>query len=922
MPAARTLTDAARETQLVLVRWAKDPGGKLTIALGMMLAAFLLWLPFKWGGEGNVALIDNLAFLPFGAAAAALCYRASTHSALDEATRRAWRILAAAFCAYFLGDLLWLYYENIAETAPFPSFADLGYLAFYPLALWGLISFPCQPRSRGENLKLWLDLATVLLGGGMVIWYLVLRPTANSDDTFLLTSLSLAYPVGDLVLLFGIAAVMLRRPEESSRHALAIVGSGFLLWVIADVIFGYLSLNDAYSTGHWVDGLWLTAIFLMGVAAQYQYAWANREAHQTAVDPAAPPERGFSPLPLVAVVVSLVVLLMASDDVWNKPLGGLILCAIVLTAFVVIRQLVSLQENTRLLRQTTSLASDLQRSEARFRSLVQNASDVILVTDESAIITYESPSVQRVLGYEPYARIGTDAFAMVHPDDLVNAREVLADIMAHPGESRTTEFRGRHADGTWRWIEITARNLLHDPSVNGLVGNYRDITERKALEDKLIHQAFHDVLTGLANRALFRNRVEHAMARSSRHNIPLAVLFMDLDDFKTINDSLGHAAGDSLLMSIAERLAACLRTSDTAARLGGDEFAVLLEGTTPGEAASAADRILRALRAPIEVSEKQVYISASIGIAGYRAEHATQDDLLRDADAAMYRAKADGKGRYDIFDPNMHTAAVERLELKADLQRALDNGEFVLYYQPIIDLETGAFTAVEALLRWKHPERGLVLPGEFIPLAEETGLIVPLGRWVLNVACRQVADWQARYPGRAPAAVSVNLSPKQLREHSLVSEIRQAVRDSGLRPERLLLEITEGAIMQDTDAALLLLNDIHNLGVRLAIDDFGTGYSSLKYLQMFPVDVLKIDRFFVTNVGEAAADTAVARAIVDLGHTLGLRIIAEGVEHPRQSSHLRVMGCDMAQGFAICRPIPPDDFERALASDTAAAAAS
>jgi diguanylate cyclase (GGDEF)-like protein len=435
------------------------------------------------------------------------------------------------------------------------------------------------------------------------------------------------------------------------------------------------------------------------------------------------------------------------------------------------------------------------------------------------------------------------------------------------------------------------------------------LNHARAVEEA-VHEALHDSLTGLPNRSLFVDRLRHAVARAGRTGTPVAVLFCDLDGFKTVNDSLGHRTGDRLLVSVAGRLADCLRPADTIARLGGDEFAVLLEELRePGDAARAAQRLLESLSSPFELREREFFISASIGIAAGSEEPET---LLRDADLAMYRAKSRGKGRYAIFEPGMHTAIVERLDLEVDLKGAIERDELVLAYQPIFSLRSGAVAGVEALVRWRHPKRGVVLPEHFVPLAEESGVIRELGRWVLRTACHQGALWRARYPGHPGLQIGVNLSGAQLREPGLVDEVAEALASAQLDPSGLTLEITETALMESFESAIEQLDALKRLGVDLAIDDFGIGYSSLRYLRRLPLDNLKIEKSFVDGIGRSDDEPALLRAIVDLADIFGLTVIAEGIERPEQRERLLALGCDLGQGHLLSEPLPPAEADALL----------
>ena len=572
----------------------------------------------------------------------------------------------------------------------------------------------------------------------------------------------------------------------------------------------------------------------------------------------------------------------------------------------------------RLAAQADAKREALRQSEERFRSLVQNASDVIAIVSAEGTIEYLSPAASQVWGYEPQTLIGTPAMALIHPEQQASARVHFQNALAKPGLNVTTELRLLHSDGTWRDFEVLATNMLEQPAIGGVVATYRDITQRKEFDRELQRLAFRDALTDLPNRALFRDRLQRALTHAERHGRRVAVLFLDLDRFKIVNDSLGHQVGDALLIAVADRLKECVRAEDTVSRLGGDEFTVLLEDVVDEfDAIEAAERIAETLRTPLALGGHELFVSASIGIALNRSSVDDTDSLLRNADLALYRAKASGKARYAVFDPSLETSALARLELEMDLRHALDRQSFCLEYQPVVRLDTNRMVGVEALVRWDRPGYGPVSPAEFVPIAEETGLIVPLGEWVLVEACRQLREWQQ--DGVAPQnfVMNVNLSGRQFQSPLLDAEITRILQSTGLNPHSLKLEITESVVMQDAESAVAKLQALKKLGVQLAIDDFGTGYSSLSYLKRFPVDTLKIDRSFVGGIAIDGQDSAIVASVIALAKSLGLTVTGEGVETPAQAAFLRTLGCDRGQGFWFALPLPACDVRDLLERESA-----
>ncbi|HEY1359685.1 MAG TPA: EAL domain-containing protein [Thermoleophilaceae bacterium] len=550
-----------------------------------------------------------------------------------------------------------------------------------------------------------------------------------------------------------------------------------------------------------------------------------------------------------------------------------------------------------------------RRQTAHFRSLVRSSTDLVMVFGTGGC-RYVSESVCAMVGGSEEDLLQEGLLDLVDPDDRTQVE--AASTQGHPAQ---VVFRVRNKFGEWRHLEAYVTDLRDDRQIRGVVLNARDVTERVGLEEELTRQAFHDGLTGLANRALFRDRLDQALARSVRSGDPLAVLIVDLDGFKQVNDSLGHDVGDQLLRGVARRIGGVMRPSDTLARFGGDEFAILLEGAQESQASTVAQRLLDRLSQPVPLDGRELTVRASVGIVAHPGGKGDSEELIRHADVAMYAAKQDGRNRYEVFHFEMAREFGELLELEQELRQGLDRGEFSIHYQPEIDLESGDTVGVEALLRWTSPTRGPVPPATFIPIAEATGLILPLGDFVVREACAQTARWRDADLLPEKFVTWVNLSVKQLGSGGVNALVSDALASADLSPDLLGLEVTETALVDEGEAgqhARAELEQLREQGVRIAIDDFGTGFSSLGQLRQFPVDVIKVDRSFVQGVGHDAKDAAITANLVSLAHALGLVAIAEGIETEGQLSPLRDLGCDFAQGFLFARPAPAEDIGRRL----------
>lgn len=560
----------------------------------------------------------------------------------------------------------------------------------------------------------------------------------------------------------------------------------------------------------------------------------------------------------------------------------------------------------------------LRQSEQRFRAIFENAVIGIGLTDIEGRHIETNPALQKVLGYSNEELCSMSFTEVTYPDDVAADVKLYKELVSGRLDHYQMEKRYTCKNGQLAWGCLTVslvRGNRNEPQFT--VAMVENITERKQAEEKLLHHAFHDVLTDLPNRTLFLNRLDSAIKRNQRCKVySFAVLFLDLDRFKNINDSLGHLFGDQMLMVIAKKLAASLRKGDTVARLGGDEFAILLEDIKSiSDATCIAERIQKELSLPLNLDGYEMFTSVSIGITLSAYGYGNAEDMLRDADTAMYRAKKLGKARYEIFNRAMHESALTLLQLENDLRRAIVTQEFQLHYQPIISLETGRITGFEALVRWQHPGRGMIAPADFIPVAEETGLIVSIGYWVLRSACRQMQDWLRRYSANSPKKISVNLSIKQFSQPDLMQQIAQILQDTGLSGGNLVLEITESVIMENGDEAITLLSQMQALGIELSIDDFGTGYSSLGRLHSFPISGLKIDRCFISPIGADAKKLEIIETIVTLAHKLGVKVTAEGVETAEQLTLLRKLNCEYGQGYFFSRPLDSEAAEALIVAN-------
>ncbi|MFN8571654.1 MAG: EAL domain-containing protein [Gemmatimonadaceae bacterium] len=846
-------------------------------------------------GVRDVARIDfeNIADVLLGWMLTATAWRVSRDAKVQTSVRAGWRWIGIAYAFAWVGNVWWWYLETVKGQSPLVSWSDPIYLMFYPLFLVGVLYFPHTTRSRDDSTRYWLDVAMVIVSAGITMWYFAqFGASLTTEHAPYELVYTLGYPLGDVLILVALAVLVIRHLPAHTSVPMRYLAASMMLSLIGDSLHAWRLRHGTYAPGSYIDAIWAASYVGVAMAAWQQRRESGVAAH---ADDGAP-VTSTSYLAYGSSALLFLVLLYVGYSTGANEVFVLALGAAAISGLAVLRQAIAVRENLRLLTESKAL-----ESEARFRALVQHSSDVILIVDVDSTVRFASPAVQQILGRPEEDLVGRLLVELVHPDDLDAALRLLSLAAETPDETPRVECRMRHGDGQWILMEHVATNLLAERTVTGIVLNSRDVSEREELQRRLTHQAFHDPLTNLANRTLFIDRTDHAMKRSHRDLSQVAMLFIDLDDFKKVNDSLGHSAGDALLSVVSARFQTTLREGDTLARLGGDEFGVLLEDCGGlSRANEVADRVQRVLREPLTMAGREIRVRVSVGIASAR-DASTPAELMRNADLAMYMAKTRGKSGCATYEPQMHADVVLRLELEDDLRRAIGSSQLSLVFQPIVHLDTRELFGVESLLRWRHPRHGMISPSVFIPIAEEAGLIEDIGRWVLHEAARQARAWKDETGVRIH--VGVNISGRHIQHGRVLEDVRDAVAAAGIESSQLLLEITESTLMHRGDEVLDVLGGLRAFGVTLALDDFGTGYSSLSYLQRFPIDILKIDKAFIEDIARDEADPRLVRAIIALGESLNLQTVAEGIETPDQLRVLRALGCRLGQGYFFARPV-------------------
>jgi diguanylate cyclase (GGDEF)-like protein/PAS domain S-box-containing protein len=885
-------TAIAPDAAPISFRWR--PVGLGLVWFALVLACLSAHFPNPRAADG----ISYVAQVAAGLVATFWSFR--NYRKFKGKQRRAWLLIAIVVGVQAVGVAVdGVIDAGLNQTLPELSWSTMTTIVSIPFAVAAAAYLLAQHFAL-SRLRTILDGVIVTISAFFIAWAFLLGGMVHN---FGADFSRLAPPVANVIYLVAVLLLVLRAPRQE-RIAFWFFAIAVVCAESADVISNYYTTAHGYSAGQWFAALWCAAYLSIAGAAIHA---TPTEAQR--IDDYEDETAQSSVLPYVAVgaAVCAAVVTPVSGHQFDGILAG---AGILMLAALALRQSIALQENRRLAQGLRDQADILRASEARFRSLVQNSSDSIIVLDATGLITYVSPTADLILGRPHAELIGAPLVTLVHPEDQQSIHEHLIRTDTSDRGWAAIQFRTNDSSGQWRYLEVIPTNLLSDANVRGIVLNTRDVTDRRNLEEQMHHQAFHDPLTGLANRALLRDRVERALLHGRTGTNQVALLFIDLDDFKDVNDTLGHGIGDRLLAEVGRRIGASLRSTDTAARLGGDEFAVLVEhGVNQEEAVKVASRILDTIGKPIEVDDTPLTVGASIGIALGDSRH-NAEDLLRRADVAMYQAKNVGKGSFAIFDDSMDLMVVARLQFEVDMHRALTNNELIAFYQPIVNVTSGRIEGVEALARWQHPTRGLLPPSEFIDLAEETGQIVALGNAMLLQACARAASW-VDLSGWGPY-VSVNVSSRHFQSRTLVDDVSFALQTTGLPGDRLVIEVTESALLANVHESMQQMEYLREMNVRIALDDFGTGYSSLGYLRELPVDILKIDRSFVVDLGTSDQPTEFLRAIHTLSSSLHLTTIAEGVEDASQLGLLQELGIERIQGYLFSRPVNADAFTELL----------
>jgi len=878
-------------------RWART-----LFAVSVVYSAVLMLLMVTgWGGAPVTDFIGAWGSVPVSIAICVVLWPTLFDETLTYRRRRAWRFIFAALMLDNIASVGWAH-SALTENVTFGSWPDVLYIFYYPLAAWAFVLLYLDLGGRVRTVRAWIDFTTVAIGFGALLWFTALSPAIGMSREQLIENWSaVGYGIGDAIAIIAAAMVAMQITHWREEKPIVWLLIAMVVTLVSDLLWINTELRGTYVIGGASDVGYFAFYLCMFASAYLQMGHRQPVASTLGLQGDL---RGS--LPIVALMVGTIALLDDRLQLASGQSPWLVWALVVATLLVVAGQAFATREVVSLHREVAT-----RRFDERLTELVRRSSDMIAICDPDGVIRYASPSSEQLLGVAPGELAGQKLDDVLGPE-APHVREVFDQVIRAAHSEQTANFSIPQGDDEKRSYKMVIANLCHVESIRGVTLNIRDVSDATRLNDQLRTLAFHDPLTLLANRSLFSDRVHQAIRHISDGMTP-AVLFIDLDNFKTVNDSLGHGAGDALLRAFAHRLVQSTRAGDTVARLGGDEFAVLIDHAPNVDAAMAVARqVLEACKQPFEIDGRPLRVACSVGVA--MADRVSNvERLLRNADAAMYAAKSAGKGHAEVFQPEMLRAARRRMRIENELSAAIEQQQFEAHYQPIVDMNSRHLVGVEALMRWRHPTRGLVPPGDFIPLAEETGQIIVMTQWMLDRACTDLARLQRDVVHGSGIRVSVNVSSRYLNQGHIVDDVRKALATHGLTPNCLILEVTESLLLENSERLERTFQELKRMGVRLALDDFGTGYSSLSYLHRFPIDIIKIDRSFVERLagerpGAGGVDAvALARAILSLAEALDLDTVAEGIEQDSQRDTLLELGCKTGQGYLFGKAMPVDE---------------
>ncbi|WP_139206620.1 MULTISPECIES: DUF4084 domain-containing protein [unclassified Bacillus (in: firmicutes)] len=893
---------------------ARAPMGKLRFKqraaltfIGLYIMFYYGWIVW-WEDDHQVQILGGNVLSSAAAFFAALSLVFASHKS-DKGHKIFWLMLSLGSLSYFIAEVSWIYYENIMiMEVPFPGITDVFYFLQIIFYLAGFTYKIIMESKRLEIARFLIDVSILMVVAATFSMQFLIKPIlADTNVPNLFLIVSLGYPVGDLMLLLSALTISHLWKDVKLKIGFIFIFAGLLVLILADSIYSYLVAINSYVSGSFIDPLYALGLLLIGYAGVFYPVIGKKIVATQEFDNLKSSSIYRQMFPYISVLILFLFLFFYKSDDRTLNIGSGI--AILL---IIYRQLAMIMENRLLLKGFHERTLELAINKQRYKSLFEYHPDGVFSINLEGVFVTANDACSGIIGYTKEELIGKSAFSFISERNRPKMTNYF--LKAKEGTPQNFELSIKNRAGKELFVAFTVVPIIIDNSIAGIFGIAKDITENKNNEEKISYMAYHDLLTNLPNRRLFERILNQSILDAKRSGSMLAIMFIDLDRFKYVNDTFGHNAGDQLLLQVAQRLEGCLRSNDVVARQGGDEFTLLAKGIKEIEDAGLiAEKILESLNEAFYIDGREIRCTPSIGISIYHRDGNTTADLMKAADRAMYKAKENGKNGYFIYTSDITEQPSRKILLETALHKAIDNNELSLHYQPQVNAETGEISGVEALVRWNHPEMGFIPVSEFIPIAEETGLIVPIGEWIIRKACEQAQKWNEV---GFPLKLAVNVSPRQFHQKDFVDMLSKILIETGMSFKQLDLEITEGIAMGDHHIITTKLLELRNLNIQVSVDDFGTGYSSLAYLTNFPIETLKIAREFVEKIGIDKGNEAIIASIITMANNLGLKVIAEGVETEEQSNFLQALGCKQMQGYYYSKPLPAREFEKLLKTES------